>query len=73
MSKAISSYDDSGWRAQSDMRTLVDAQEIRNDPKRLKAALAEAKKQADGLASLSDDDSDTDDDTGKSGVKDGQL
>lgn len=37
------------WQAQSDMRTLVDAQTIRNDPKRFKAAQKEAKKQADAL------------------------
>lgn len=61
------------WQAQSDARTLVEAQQIRNDPKRLKAAMAEVKKQADDLAALSGDDDGDADDTSKSGVKDGQL
>lgn len=33
---------DNDWRAESDMRTLAEAQEIKNDPKRFKAALAKA-------------------------------
>lgn len=50
---AISSEND--WRARSDMSTLVEAEQIRNDPKRLKAALAQAKKQAADLASVTDE------------------
>ena len=34
---------DRDWQAESDMRTLAQAEEIRKDPKRLKAALAKAK------------------------------
>ena len=45
---------DANWRAESDMRTLIDAQIIRDDPKRLKAAQAAAKKQADALEDVMD-------------------
>lgn len=31
------------WEAENDCRTLVDAAEIKGDPKRLKAAMVEAK------------------------------
>ncbi len=34
---------DKGWQAESDMRTLTEAEEIRRDPARYKAALAKAK------------------------------
>lgn len=37
------------WRAQSDLRTLRDAEEIRNDKSRLEAAMKEAKKQMEAL------------------------
>lgn len=70
---AMASSDMNDWRAESDARTLVEAQQIRNDPKRLKAAMAEVKKQADNLSALQDDGDDDDDDAPKSGVKDGQL
>ncbi|MDH0900726.1 hypothetical protein N5C12_15380 [Comamonas aquatica] len=43
---------DKEWQAEDDMRTLVRAEEIRKDPKRLKAAQAMAKKRADELKSL---------------------
>lgn len=42
------SLDDS-WRAESDLRTLIEAQVIRNDPRRLKKAMAKAKEQAAAL------------------------
>lgn len=38
-------YDDKKWRAESDMRTLVEAEQIKSDPARLKAAQAMAGKQ----------------------------
>ena len=38
-----SSYDDSDFRAQEDVRTLARAEEVKRDPKRYKAALACAK------------------------------
>ena len=37
---AIAAEDD--WRADSDMRTLIEAEQIKKDPKRLKAAQAAA-------------------------------
>ena len=33
---------DGDWRAESDMRTLAEAEEIKRDPKRFKPALAKA-------------------------------
>jgi hypothetical protein len=41
-----SNYD---WQSQDDMRTLVEAEKIRKDPKRLAAARACAKKQYDAM------------------------
>lgn len=43
---------DKEWQAEEDMRTLVRAEEVRKDPKRLKAAQAMAKKRADELKAL---------------------
>jgi len=43
---------DKEWQAEDDMRALVRAEEIRKDPKRLKAAQAMAKKRADELKGL---------------------
>lgn len=43
---------DRDWQAESDMRTLAEAEEIRKDPKRLKAALAKAKEKIAELQSL---------------------
>jgi len=43
---------DKEWQAEEDMRTLVRAEEVRKDPKRLKAAQAIAKKRADELKGL---------------------
>ena len=43
---------DRDWQADSDMRTLAQAEEIRKDPKRLKAALAKAKEKIAELQSL---------------------
>lgn len=40
------------WRAESDMRRLAEAEEVRKDPKRLKAALAKAKEKITELQSL---------------------
>ncbi|GKS73673.1 hypothetical protein AVME950_02275 [Acidovorax sp. SUPP950] len=46
------SDDDRDWRAEADMRRLADAEEIRKDPKRLKAALAKAKEKISELQAL---------------------
>lgn len=40
------------WQAESDMRTLAEAEEIRKDPKRLKAALAKAREKIEELQRL---------------------
>ena len=40
------------WRAESDMRALAEAEEIRKDPKRFKAALAKAKEKIAELQGL---------------------
>lgn len=41
------------WRAESDLRTLRDADDIRNDKERMKAASAVAKEQMNSLQSIS--------------------
>lgn len=46
------SKDECEWRAQEDLRTLVEAQKIRNDKGRLKAAMAQHKKQLAALNAL---------------------
>jgi hypothetical protein len=42
-------YDDSKWRAEDDMRTLVRAEEVRRDPKRLAAAKKAAREKQDEM------------------------
>lgn len=44
-----SSYDDSKYRAQDDLRTIERAQEVVGDSRRLSAAKAEAKRQKESL------------------------
>lgn len=44
-----STYDDSKYRAQDDLRTIERAQEVVGDSKRLAAAKAEAKRQKESL------------------------
>ncbi len=52
-SKADSmAYDDAKWRARSDMHALKEAEEIRADKARLKAAQDHAKKEMDMLAPI---------------------
>ena len=47
MSKAIAiSADDKKWRTENDLRSLIEAEEIRKDPARLKAAQALARDKA---------------------------
>lgn len=52
MAKATGVGMDKDWQAESDMRTLAEAEEIRKDPKRLKAALAKAREKIDELQKL---------------------
>lgn len=43
---------DKDWQADSDCRTLIDAQEIMNDPARKKAAMKAAKKKMKALKAV---------------------
>lgn len=54
MAKALKSYAEQEveWKAESDLRTLCDAREIRKDPKRMKAVKEMAKKKLEGMASV---------------------
>lgn len=52
---------DADWRAESDLRTLVEAQMIRSDPKRFKAAQKKAKEQAAALEEAMEPQSSMDD------------
>lgn len=52
MAKATGIAMDKEWQAESDMRTLAEAEEIRKDPKRLKAALAKAREKIEELQKL---------------------
>ena len=49
MKAQLMSASDKSWQAESDVRTLVEAQVIRNDPKRFKAAQKKAKEQAEAI------------------------
>ena len=40
------------WQAEGDLRTLVDAEKIKKDPARMKAAMAKAKEQKTALESV---------------------
>lgn len=51
----MSDKSEAEWRAESDMRTLAEAEEIRKDPKRLKAAQAKAREKIEELKSLAPD------------------
>lgn len=53
MARAVSA-DEKRWRAESDMRTLAEAEEIRKDPKRLAAAKAMAKEKLGELQKVVD-------------------
>lgn len=57
MGKSISMDDsEAEWKAKDDMRTLAEAEEIRKDPKRFKAAMAKAKEKLAEIESLLDSD-----------------
>lgn len=45
-------HENAEWRAECDMRTLIDADEIRKDAKRLKAAQEMARKKLEAAASV---------------------
>lgn len=44
---SVGKFNESEWRADQDMRTLMEAEQIKRDPKRLKAAKEAAKKRLD--------------------------
>lgn len=46
------------WRVDGDMRTLIEAEQIKKDPKRLKAAQAAAKKKMLEVAAVASGDAD---------------
>lgn len=51
--KPISSIDsDKSWQAEDDLRTLIRAEQIRADPKRLAAAKKKAKERQSELSAL---------------------
>lgn len=56
--KPIKTYSASGedmdFRAESDLRILLDARKIKKDPNRLKKALAKAKEQKDALDAIAE-------------------
>lgn len=43
------------WRAESDLRTLVDAEKIKSDPDRLKSAMKMKREQMDALKNIKAD------------------
>lgn len=49
---AVAGYNDNDWKAESDMRTLMEAEAIRRDAKRLAAAKACASKRLEDMASV---------------------
>lgn len=51
---ASASDSNDNWRAEDDMRTLARAEEVKNDPKRYKAALAMTKEKMAELQALAD-------------------
>lgn len=42
------------WQAENDLRTLIDAEKIKRDPKRLKAAMAKRKEMKKDLDAIED-------------------
>lgn len=63
----ISPFDDSKWRAQNDLDTLLRAEEIEGDPKRLAAAKKLAREKLEDMKDiLAEDEKQSDkDDKGK--------
>lgn len=44
--------EEDSWKAENDMRTLIDAQKIQADPERFKKAMAKAKEQMRALRKI---------------------
>lgn len=58
-SGSICCMDESEWRAESDLRTLVEAEKIKKDKKRFVAAQAKAKEQMMEVASVASEESES--------------
>lgn len=56
---SICCIDDGEWRAESDLRTLVEAEKIKKDKKRFAAAQAKAKEQMMEVASVASEESES--------------
>lgn len=50
--KAIAMKEDERWEAEHDLRTLIDAEKIKNDPKRLKRAMSVRDEQMKALEGM---------------------
>lgn len=58
MSNSIMVAADEDWRVESDLRTILDAEEIRNDKKRWDKVRALAKKKLMTIAAVASDEDD---------------
>lgn len=58
-SSSICCMDDRDWRAESDLRTLVEAEKIKKDKKRFAAAQAKAKEKMMEVASVASEESES--------------
>lgn len=58
-SSSICCMDDSEWRAESDLRTLVEAEKIKKDKKRFAAAQGKAKEQMMEVAAVASEESES--------------
>lgn len=56
---SICCMDDSEWRAESDLRTLIEAEKIKKDKKRFAAAQAKAKDQMMEAAYVASEESES--------------
>ena len=52
VAKHTASDVDNDWQPQADMRTLIDAEQIKKDKPRLKKAMARAKKDREALTNV---------------------
>lgn len=50
--KAVSVPDEQDWQADSDMRTLIEAEKIKKDKPRLRRAMRKATEQREALAKI---------------------
>ena len=53
-SSAVAEFSDEDFRAENDMRTLIDAEKIKKDKGRMSAALKKGREQRDVLVSVVD-------------------